>query len=77
MQYKKIEIYGKNLEDFELKRNLIGSGIYLLDAKESAAIKHFLQLHIERGMYSWILDFNESVNLLNKINNQINYEEIR
>ena len=42
MQYKKIELYGTDLSQFESDRNPLSSGAFLLTHNESIALKNLL-----------------------------------
>ena len=76
MQYKKIQIHGKNLGDFEPKRNPLGVTVHTLTTTQKSAIIFFVKQWIEKDEYQFLMSSEEAVELLHKLNNYIGYEEI-
>lgn len=76
MQYKKIEIHGKNLGDFELKRNTVGVTVHTLTTTQRSAIKFLVKEWMAKDEYQFLMSSDEAVELLHKLNQYIGYEQI-
>lgn len=76
MQYKKIEIYGRDLEDFKLKRNPVSECIYSLTHKETVAITHLINKWRSNEDDGWLMTPEEAIDLVNKLKKNIGYEQI-
>ena len=77
MQYKKIEIYGRDLEDFKPKRIPLNECVYLLTHKEAVAITHLINKWRSNDEDCWLMTPQEAIDLVNKLKINIGYEEIR
>lgn len=76
MQYKKIEIYGRDLEDFKPKRIPLSECVYLLTHKETVAITHLINKWRSNDEDAFLMTSEESIDLVNKLRKNIGYEEI-
>ena len=76
MQYKKIEIYGRDLEDFKPKRIPLSECVYLLTHKETVAITHLINKWRSNDEDAFLMTSEEAIDLVNKLRKNILYEEI-
>ncbi len=76
MQYKKIEIHGKNLSDFDSKRNPLMVTIHALTTNERTAITFVVKEWMRKDEYKWLLSSDEATELLHKLDRYIGYEQI-
>lgn len=76
MQYKKIEIHGKNLGDFEPKRNPLGVTVHTLTTTERGAITFLVKEWMAKDEYQFLMSSDEAVELLHKMKQYIGYEQI-
>ena len=76
MQYKKIEIYGRDLEDFKPKRIPLSECVYLLTHKEAVAITHLINVWRSNNQDAFLMTSEKSIELVNKLRKNIGYEEI-
>lgn len=76
MQYKKIQIHGKNIGDFEPKRNPLEITVHTLTTTQKSAITFLVKKWMAKDEYQFLMSSDEAVELLHKLNNYIGYEEI-
>ena len=76
MQYKKIQIHGKNLGDFEPKRNPLAVTVHTLTITERNAITFLIKEWMKKDEYQFLMSSDEAVELLHKLNQYIGYEQI-
>ena len=76
MQYKKIEIYGRDLEDFKPKRNPLNESLYSLTINQTIAITHLVNKWRSNEEDAFIMTAEEAIDLVNKLKKNIGYEEI-
>lgn len=76
MQYKKIEIYGRDLEDFKPKRIPLTECIYSLTHKETVAITHLINKWRSNEEDAFLMTPQEAIDLVNKLKKNIGYEQI-
>ena len=84
LQYKKIEIYGTDLSQFESDRNPLSSGAFLLTHNESIALKNLLNNWInERNADNYrtqpidfLISVEDAQELIHKLKRNILYEKI-
>ena len=76
MQYKKIEIHGKNLGDFEPKRNPLGVTVHTLTITQRSAITFIVKEWMAKGEYQFLMSSDEAVELLHKMDQYIGYENV-
>lgn len=76
MQYKKIEIYGRDLEDFKPKRNALSESIYSLSHNQTIAITHLVNKWRSNEEDAFLMTPEEAIELVNKLKKNIGYEEI-
>lgn len=76
MQYKKIEIYGRDLQDFKPKRIPLSECVYLLTHKETVAITHLINKWRSNDEDAFLMTSEEAIDLVNKLRKNIGYEEI-
>jgi hypothetical protein len=76
MQFKKIEIYGRNLEDFKPKRNPLNESLYSLTINQTIAITHLVNKWRSNEEDAFIMTPEEAIDLVNKLKKNIGYEEI-
>ena len=76
MQYKKIQIHGRNLGDFEPKRNSVDVSLHTLTINQRNAIDFLVKQWMAKDEYQFLMSSDEAVELLHKMKNYIGYEEI-
>ena len=76
MQYKKIQIHGKNLSDFDSKRNTVHLTVHTLTINQRNAIDFLVKQWMAKDQYQFLMSTDEAVELLHKLNNYIGYEQI-
>jgi hypothetical protein len=84
LQFKKIELYGTDLSQFELDRNPLTSGAFLLTHNESIAINNLLNNWInERNADNYrtqpidfLISVEDAKELIHKLKRNIGYEKI-
>ena len=76
MQYKKIEIHGKNLGDFEPKRNPLGVTVHTLTTTERSAMIFLIHQWMSKDENQFLMSSDEAVELMHKLKNYIGYEQI-
>jgi hypothetical protein len=84
LQFKKIEIYGTDLSQFESDRNPLTSGAFLLTHNESIAINNLLNNWInERNADNYrtqpidfLISVEDAKELIHKLKRNIGYEKI-
>jgi hypothetical protein len=76
MQFKKIDIYGRDLEDFKPKRNAYNESVYLLTHKQTVAITYLINKWRSNEEDAFIMTAEEAIDLVNKLKKNIGYEEI-
>ena len=76
MQYKKIKIHGKNLGDFEPKRNPTALTVHTLTINQRNAIDFLVKQWMAKDEYQFLMSSDEAVELLHKMKNYIGYEQI-
>jgi hypothetical protein len=84
LQFKKIELYGTDLSQFESDRNPLTSGAFLLTHNESIAINNLLNNWInERNADNYrtqpidfLISVEDAKELIHKLKRNIGYEKI-
>jgi hypothetical protein len=84
LQFKKIELYGTDLSQFESDRNPLTSGAFLLTHNESIALKNLLNNWInERNANNYrtqpidfLISVEDAQELIHKLKRNIGYEKI-
>jgi hypothetical protein len=84
LQFKKIELYGTDLSQFESDRNPLTSGAFLLTHNESIAINNLLNNWInERNADNYrtqpidfLISVEDAQELIHKLKRNIGYEKI-
>jgi hypothetical protein len=84
LQFKKIELYGTDLSQFESDRNPLTSGAFLLTHNESIAINNLLNNWInERNADNYrtqpidfLISVDDAKELIHKLKRNIGYEKI-
>ena len=84
LQFKKIELYGTDLSQFESDRNPLTSGAFLLTHNESIALKNLLNNWInERNADNYrtqpidfLISVEDAKELIHKLKRNIGYEKI-
>lgn len=84
LQFKKIELYGTDLSQFESDRNPLTSGAFLLTHNESIAINNLLNNWIrERNADNYqtqpidfLISVEDANELIHKLKRNIGYEKI-
>ena len=76
MQFKKIEIYGRYLEDFKPKRNPLNESLYLLTHKQTVAITYLINKWRSNEEDAFIMTPEEAIDLVNRLKKNIGYEQI-
>jgi hypothetical protein len=84
LQFKKIELYGTDLSQFESDRNPLTSGAFLLTHNESIAINNLLNNWInERNSDNYrtqpidfLISVEDAKELIHKLKRNIGYEKI-
>ncbi len=76
MQFKKIEIYGRDLEDFKPKRNPLNESLYSLTINQTIAITHLVNKWRSNEEDAFIMTPEEAIDLVNKLKKNIGYEQI-
>lgn len=76
MQYKKIQIHGKNLLDFDSKRNTVDVTVHTLTINQRNAIDFLVKQWMAKDEYQFLMSSDEAVELLHKMKNYIGYEQI-
>jgi hypothetical protein len=83
MQYKKIELFGTNLSQFESDRNPLASGVFVINHKESLAIKTLLTNWISARQddnykltqIDFCINLDEANELIEKLKTNVHYEK--
>lgn len=76
MQYKKIEIYGRDLEDFKPKRNPLSESVYPLTINQSVALTYLVHKWMSNEEDGFLMTTDEASDLLKRLRKHIGYEEI-
>jgi|688.fasta_scaffold07221_12 hypothetical protein len=84
LQFKKIEIYGTDLSQFDKERNQLTSGVFVLTHNESIAIKNLLNNWIDARNADnyrvqagdFLMNLDEIEQLKNKLKSNVHYEKI-
>jgi hypothetical protein len=84
LQFKKIEIYGTDLSQFDKERNPLTSGVFVLTHNESIAINNLLNNWInERNADNYrtqpidfLISVEDAKELIHKLKRNILYEKI-
>jgi hypothetical protein len=84
LQFKKIELYGTDLSQFESDRNPLTSGAFLLTHNESIAINNLLNNWInDRNADNYrtqpidfLISVEDAKELIHKLKRNIGYEKI-
>jgi hypothetical protein len=83
LQYKKIELYGTDLSQFDKDRNQLTSGVFVLTHNESIAIKNLLNNWIDARNADnyrvqpsdFLMNLDEIEQLKNKLKSNVHYEK--
>lgn len=84
MQYKKVELFGTNLSQFESDRNPLTSGVFVINHKESLAIKSLLTNWINAhqddnyklSQVDFLINLDEANELIEKLKTNVHYEKL-
>jgi hypothetical protein len=83
LQFKKVELYGTDLSQFDKERNQLTSGVFVLTHNESIAIKNLLNNWIDARNADnyrvqpgdFLMNLDEIEQLKNKLKTNVHYEK--
>jgi hypothetical protein len=84
LQFKKVELYGTDLSQFDKDRSSLTSDVFVLNHNESLAMKTLLTNWINArqdenykiSKIDFCINLDEAKELIEKLNSQISYEKI-
>ncbi len=76
MQYKKVEIYGTDLSQFDKDRCPLNSTVHVLTVNEIVALTFLIKEFLKNDTNQWLLSVEEAEDLRVKLKNIIAYEKI-
>ncbi len=76
MQYKKVELYGTDLSQFDKDRCPLNSTVHVLTVNEIVALTFLIKEFLKNDTNQWLLSVEEAEDLRVKLKNIIAYEKI-
>ena len=76
LQFKKIEIYGTDLSQFDKDRCPLNSTVHVLTVNEIVALTFLIKEFLKNDTNQWLLSVEEAEDLRVKLKNIIAYEKI-
>lgn len=75
MHYKKVELYGTDLSQFDKDRCPLNSTVHLLTVNQTVAITFLVNEFLKGDTNQWLLSVEEAEDLKVKLKNFIAYEK--
>jgi hypothetical protein len=75
LQFKKIELYGTDLSQFDKQRCPLNSTVHVLTVNQTVAITFLVNQFLKCDINQWLLSVEEAEDLKVKLKNFIAYEK--